>query len=240
VAFWSGPRIGFKESRAVPPAAIALPETIPLPRIGPCFPISLGRTATHRLDQSMIDADGNDLGELLAGRNPESGQLTLGGIPFWLDGVTMVGPGGVNDAARPVPPAHQVEGIAIGQKARHLHFLHGVHYQAPRGTRVGAYVAHYANGSAVEIPIYYGLDVADWWTLPDTTASRARRVWTGENESSRRRGRGIQLFLKTWTNPYPEQKIESLDIVAADPPPGEHPNAPFLVGLTAEGAREHR
>jgi hypothetical protein len=223
---------------APPPAATASVST-DTALLGPCTEIDLSRHVTHRLEESMLSHEGNHLGTLLAGL--QEGGVThriLHGVPFRLDGVVLVGPGESSNGDQSVVsmPA-QVEGIAIDRTVKRLHFLHGTHWRARDGTKIGAYIVHYADGTRLEIPIRYGEDVRDWWVVADRNpeVSRARIAWTGSNEASARSG-GIRLYLRSWENPYPERPIASLDMVTGEQAAGRSAPSPFLVGLTAEQA----
>lgn len=211
----------------VPPAAAL---------IGPCTEVDLSPYVTQRLDEPMLPTPGNDLRNLLAGLQGDGvSHRTMHGIPFRLKGVVLVGPGEAfsgGGAATTVPP--QVEGITVGQKVKRLHFLHGTHWRARDGTKIGAYIVHYADGTRLEIPIRYGEDLRDWWVRgdPNSRVTQARVAWRGSNEATDR----IRLYLRTWENPYPGRAIQSVDMVTGAQAAGRETPVPFLVGLTAEQA----
>jgi len=143
-------------------------------------------------------------------------------------------PPAVSRKACTCPP--QVEGIPIDRKATRLHFLHATHWRARDGTQIGAYIVHYADGTRLEIPIRYGEDMRDWWERSDreTRVTRARVAWSGSNEASSRLRSKIRLWVSSWTNPYPQKPIVTLDMVTGEQPAGPQAPAPFLVGLTVE------
>ncbi|PQO44987.1 leucine-rich repeat domain-containing protein [Blastopirellula marina] len=131
----------------------------------------------------------------------------------------------------------KVSGIQVGQKADRLHFFHGTGWGSPGlddGLPIGSYVVRYADETEETIPIEYGRDVRDWWTLGESDpATRAKVAWSGVNDASKDfRGRkvDIRLFLRTWENPHPNKKIATVDFVSRN----ETISAPFLVALTAE------
>lgn len=133
----------------------------------------------------------------------------------------------------------KVSGIQVGRKADRLHFFHGTGWGSPGlddGLPIGSYVIHYADQSKEEIPIEYGRDVRDWWTLGESDpATRAKVAWTGLNDASKDfRGQevDIRLFLRTWENPHPDKQIATIDFLSRN----ETISAPFLVALTAETA----
>jgi hypothetical protein len=122
----------------------------------------------------------------------------------------------------------EVKGIKVQSSGRKLHFLHAVQYGVNPGTEVGAYVAHYADGSSVRIPLVYGRDLVNWWF--DEVPSAARIVWTGSNDAlEMNQIQHIRLFALTWTNPHPEKEIASLDCISL----GTMCD-PFMVAVTLE------
>jgi hypothetical protein len=218
----------------VPP--VLLPAAVA--PIGPCRPVDLRPFANQQLTDSMLATRNNDLSQLLAGvADPRNPQRTLGGIPFDLGGVVLVGPGETssgNGVRVPVQP--EVDGIPINQKARRLHFLQGTHWHPQEGTLIGGYIVNYADGTRISIPMRYGQDVVDWWTVDDgsSVAAQTRLVWVGSNGAAG--DRPIRLFLKSWENPRPQVPIRSVDMVTGSQSSGAGAPAPFLAGLTVEAA----
>jgi hypothetical protein len=221
-----------------PPAVMPALMTAMVTPIGPSRTVDLRPFANQQLTDSMLATDGNDLSSLTAGvadlRHP---RRTLGGVPFDLAGVVLVGPGQTSGAhgAR-VPVASEVDGIPIHQKAARLHFLQGTHWHPRDGSLIGGYVVNYADGSRVSIPIRYGQDVVDWWTVDDgsSPAAQTHLAWVGSNGAAGHRP--IRLFLKSWTNPRPQVEISSVDMMTGSQSPGPGAAAPFMVGLTVEEA----
>jgi hypothetical protein len=211
------------------------PPPVPLTLVpmGHFTPVDLSNQITQSLDAPMLDRPGNDLSDLGAG------VVELSGVPFYPSGVVLVGPS--RHAGAPLAESdeympREVDGIPVGHEAHRLYFLHGTHFSAEAGTRIGAYIVHYLDGTRAEIPIRYGEDVLDWWARPGTDMEPAlsRVVWTGRNDAASSFGDGIRLFMKRWENPYPDRAIESLDMVTGDQSPGADAPAPFLVAVTAD------
>jgi tetratricopeptide (TPR) repeat protein len=162
-----------------------------------------------------------------------AGTRTLGGVEFDVRGTIQLG---CSIPTAPKYPA-QVAGIAVGQRSRRIHFLHSSVYLASRGTRIGAYVIHCANGETYEQPIRYDVEVGGWWgprgTVSESTAGASHNsptlVWRGLNPANMRYKAWSRLFQTTWDNPQPEVEIESIDF---------HSDlttcAPFLVAITVE------
>jgi hypothetical protein len=155
------------------------------------------------------------------------GVQRLGGVPFDIRGLIQCG--SQTRGGEPYPSG--VSGIAVGQPARRLHFLHAAiaAHDLPPGFGLGRYVVHSADGQQWEIPIRVGHEVADWRVQDQDDLSRMRVAWTGQNAASRSQGRAIRLFMTTWENPRPTEVIQGLDLIAT------HLTAcPFLVAVTAE------
>jgi hypothetical protein len=203
------------------------------------FQVDLSRHANRKLTEPLL-SPGNNLAELAEGLSKDNPVKTLKDVPFRLDGTVMVGPGETVSllAGGPVKLDRKVEGIPIGRKAERLYFLHGTNFSAEMGARIGTYILHYADGSTAEMPIRYGIDLADWWAYPDKEAPESLIVWTGNNEAAKRYGAelgmslSIRLFMKVWDNPHPDREIKSLDMVTGDQESGQAAPAPFLVALT--------
>jgi hypothetical protein len=111
--------------------------------------------------------------------------------------------------------------LAVKGKFKKLHILHSAGYgenpQMADGTEIGAYTVHYAGGSEERIPIVYGEDVRDWWDWPERpTQKRAKVAWTGTNTPAQANERKIRLFSVVWTNPHPDQVIESLEVSSSE------------------------
>jgi hypothetical protein len=232
-------------SRVAPPPspAVTMPAAaaVPAAPIGPTSEVDLGPYVTHRLNDSMLQQDGNNLAHLLTGLTEEGpAHRTFNGVPFRLDGIILVGPGETSsDAVDQVTVRPEVDGIRIGRKAARLHFLHGTHWQAQEGETIASYAINYANGSRVVVPVRYGLDVVDWWEKadPGDETARSHLAWVGTNDAA---NSPIRLFMKSWTNPSPEVPIRTLDMVTGTQAPGHGAAAPFLVGLTVEESTPSR
>jgi hypothetical protein len=224
------------------PAATALSAAAIL---GPCFPVDLRSATTNRFSDSMLGTGGNNLLSLVdvpAGVGSSGSYVrTLGGVRFRLDGVVLVGPGETSsgEGAR-VPVRPEVDGIPIHRKAQRLHFLQSTHWQAGEGEVIGVYVVHYVDGAQAHIPIRYGQDVVDWWTVDNGSSEAAQNhiAWVGNNDAAG--STPIRLFTKSWENPRPKVAIESLDMVTGSQAGGRSAPAPFLVGLTVEGLASSR
>ena len=73
---------------------------------------------------------------------------------------------------------------------------------------MGAYRVNYADGSAEEIPLVHGKNIADP-TYP-LLVSVARPAWRGSMAD----GTPVKVFVYAWKNPHVEREIRSLDFVS--------------------------
>jgi eukaryotic-like serine/threonine-protein kinase len=131
------------------------------------------------------------------------------------------------DMAQPGFP-EALRGIKVQQRCDRLHFLHATGWGlfAPQGTKIGTYLVRYADGTLVEIPLINGEDLAEWQVSdPASELPRASVAWVGTNARKLR----VQLFRRTWDNPYPGISIESIDFLST-----MTAAAPFLIAVTAE------
>jgi WD40 repeat protein len=158
------------------------------------------------------------------------GLREFGGTLFDVRGI--VGVGGLCPTGREWrewPP--QVINIRVGAKCRTLDFLQATICEVEKEVRVGSYVLHYADGQTEELPLVYGKDLRDWWTLagePKETPN-ATVVWTGNTPAAAANGQTIRLWKRTYENPRPDVEITHLDFVSAMAFP-----APFVVAITVE------
>ena len=184
-------------------------------------PIDLKRFYTATLGQAWQGEPGDDLAAL------PTGIQTFGGIEFDVGGVVQL-KGESSSLAR--FPA-QVKGIPVHQKCQHLYFLHAAALTGKEedGAQIGSYLVHLPNSEmTLEIPIYWGSTVRDWHEPPHEAEGKSgsKVVWTGQNASSKRTGKGVRLFLTAW-NLAPGVEVDSLDFVSAN-----KSAAPFLLAIS--------
>jgi hypothetical protein len=97
---------------------------------------------------------------------------------------------------------------------------------------IGKYVIHLDDGSSHEKPIVYGHDVHNWLsqTNSPSEATGGGVAWTGQPGGSKDfPRRAVRLYKSTWTNPYPEMEIKSVDFVSSI-----EDSVPFLLAITGE------
>ncbi len=174
-------------------------------------------------DANGLPAGANHLGSL------PRGVQKLGDVDFDVRGVVQVTGTQAEFAGAAFPDA--VTGIKVGRKCKRLHFLHATGWRAEEGTTIGQYVLHYAEGETARLNIVYGVDARDWWVSGNEPkeAKSAKVAWSGSNPASEAAGTSVRLFKRTYENPRPELRLETLDLVSS-----QADSAPFLVALTVE------
>lgn len=155
------------------------------------------------------------------------GRQNLGGVTFDVRGALCVD--GDHPGHGQFP--RQIQDIPVGLTVSTLHLLQATSFETTDGTRVGDLVLHYADGQERRLPIVYGEDTRNWWTVSNEapTTPRAKVVWTGDNDYAHANGQRLRLFLRSYPNPRPEAVIRSMDLVSA-----MAGAAPFILGITLE------
>ena len=189
--------------------------------------IDLQKKANEKLDGTIHRYDGNNLAQL-----PKGEQL-LGDVKFNIgDSCIVLHGGGVRDKPK------EVKGIQVGIRFPYLHILHGTVQGETRdggisiedGTLIAEYRIKYEDQSTEIIPVVYGEDLRDWWDWAGAKpTTRGKVVWTGTNDYAHRLGKRtpLRLFLSTWKNPKPDQKVVKIEYVTTN-----SRGAPFCVAMT--------
>ena len=157
------------------------------------------------------------------------GLRTIASTPFDIRGVIELSR--MQDRGVEGAYPEKITGIKIGLKSRRLHFLHATNFETKDGTRVGDYVVHYANHETQVIPIVYGKDLRNWWTVPGEpfNTQNSTLVWIGSNPVVQSQSKSLRMFKSAWENPVPDEEIISLDFLSA-----MSDAAPFLMAITAD------
>jgi hypothetical protein len=218
--FANEPAAPRKNAPKGPPKRHFEPRDKPLP---PTL-VDLSSFYNAMLSESWHGNSGNDLACL------PTGLQSFGDTAFDVRGIVQLR--SKSDSSTNFPA--ELKGIPVGQKCRHLNFLHAAGFGTPadEGKQIGSYVVHFATSQTrLEIPIIYGESVRNWHTIPTEPASgdSLKVVWTGENTVSKKSGRKLRLFLTTWTNLLPEAEVTSIDFVSS-----MANAAPFLIAVTAD------
>lgn len=151
-------------------------------------------------------------------RDLPQGVQEFGGVPFEVRGIVQLA--SARTANHPDWPERSTN-IPVG-----LHFLHATGWMAHDGTRIGSYTVHYADGSAVEIPIVYGEQLREWHGRTDRKleTSDGLLAWDDQRPGTKRR-----LYQCRWENPKPGAELLTIDFVSA-----MTDCFPFLIAITAE------
>ena len=126
----------------------------------------------------------------------------------------------------------EITGIPVQKTCNRLHFLHAMQQGTGMkdGEKIGKYVVYYSDGKTIEIPIVYGEDVRDWWDADGSKkVSRGKVGWRGNNRSAESAGHTLRLYVSSWENKRPKQRVDKIDFIQI------HSTAsPFCVAITAE------
>ena len=159
---------------------------------------------------------GNDLRSF-----DQTGEVVLGGIPYWITDRLKNGDRNCLIAAgsnwKQYPRKFTVP--LNGRKAGGIYFLHT---SAWTPAELGKYTVRYTDGSSVDIPLRNLKEISNWWTPGESDCSVI--AWRGRNPSL---PIGIGTF--AWSNPHPEKALESVEGSISP----KHPQAVMmLLGLT--------
>lgn len=119
--------------------------------------------------------------------------------------------------------------IVVNAAASKLHVLAGVYQRSPPNTKVASVRLNYSDGDSFEIPIRYGVEVADA-RAPST--SRSVQIFPNEPVSSLPETEGIAipaLFYFVLDNPQPKKPVSSLKLVST-----EAVSHPYFLAITLE------
>jgi hypothetical protein len=164
-----------------------------------------------------------------------TGQQTLAGVPFLISApksvVALYSRSGSGNDSLP----KEVCEVRIGGRADALFFLHASAFCMQPGTYF-QYRVHYADGTALSLPITGGQQVFDWWDDPDRHADTLARcgavvAWRGDNPMRK----SVTLLCYEWVNPHPDREVRSIDMATA--PESGYAPVPILVGLAAGTAQ---
>lgn len=210
----------------IPPRGSDLPDGM----------IDLSRHYNASLQSSMHASrnskDGNDLGSF------PLGVVRLRGIAFDARGVVQLSSENLRQARGDYPAA--VRGIKVFRLARRMHFLHGTGWVEQESNKRAAsvaianYVIRFKGGREVRYPVHYGRDVRDWNFFPERVQAEiggAVPAWLGPQVRTKQEWPdwGVRLYVSTWSNPFPDEEIESVDLVSA-----MGASAPFVLAITID------
>jgi hypothetical protein len=181
--------------------------------------LDLQPQANQKLKEKFAATEGNTLQDL------PQGEQTFEGVKF------KIGPSAIWLAGTNIPDLpEKVNGIQVKKAFGKLHILHSTGWTSLDGTLIGEYVVHYEDRSTETIPVVYGEDVRDWWNHDNSKeVTRGKVAWTGENDAAKQLNCSLRLYLTTWKNPKPNQKVTSIDYHSM-----KTEAAPFCIAMTVE------
>lgn len=197
------------------------------------IPLELSsKTNQKLLDKLHTGAEGNNLKELSLGEH------SFAGVKFRIgEGLIQLG----SKVLETMPD--KVESIPVDRKFAQLHLFHatgfgggpnlpGTEWHVEDGTLIGEYHVRYHDNSTESIAIVYGEDVRDWFYLEDEKEpSRGKVAWRGSNDRATQVGAKLRLYVSSWKNPKPDQKVLSVDYLSKK---SETVAAPFCLAITLE------
>jgi hypothetical protein len=154
-----------------------------------------------------------------------NGVHQIGGVDFDVRGL-------VHLAGKDFPisfPEAIKGGISLARHSPEIHILHGTVGEVPPNSRTATILFNFENGGTERAEIIYGKDVETRWFDPETEPERkkSKPAWT--SPANPQASKSLRLYVKTWKNPQPEVKVESIEFVSE-----MNLSAPFLVAITAE------
>jgi hypothetical protein len=211
----AGPKVKASPQQSIPDRDATTPEEC----------IDLGSYYNAALNDAfhLGGLDGNNLAGF------PRGTQSFGGITFDARGLIHLSGKQVRAISSLDYPA-AVTDILVGKKASQLHFLHGAGWQADQGKTIGQWIIYYNDGTESVVPIRYGIEVSDWWTLPDAAPLEGSDIaWEGDNDASRDSNMKLRVYKTTWNNPHPEKTISALDFRST-----MTDSSPYLIAITME------
>jgi hypothetical protein len=117
----------------------------------------------------------------------------------------------------------EIKGIKVGARLKALFFLHSSMWVTRdfKGKETLRYVIHYKSGKTETFKAVDGADIADWHHPKDKTNALVAFIDSKDDG----------LYIAKWKNPYPDDPIESIDIISAG---GSIPGVVAISGERAE------
>ena len=112
--------------------------------------------------------------------------------------------------------------ITVGKKAKNIYFLHTMGWDE-KVKPAAIYRINYADGSANDVKIFSGKEIASWWgatMLPNAKIAV-------ESHNTQKDLINMQCF--RWSNPFPEKTVSSIEIIS-----GGTEALPAVAAITVE------
>jgi hypothetical protein len=158
-----------------------------------------------------------------------TGRQSFGGVPFTI-GVAPKSCIVLSSKARPLPETLPAEvTIPIGYPAEGFYVLHAAAYG---GEEAALYQVQYADGTTVDVPVTYGINMHDWTTPGPFIREKGTRsmvAWTGSCPMFPL----IGVYRMLWVNPKPSVPVKAVRF--ANP---TLKAVPILLGLTVAVAKD--
>jgi hypothetical protein len=216
--------------------------------MGTCWALSLAAAFAEETKFSYIDLKDHvnyKPGEKIADDDREGNDLPVPTGEQTIEGVKLqIGERVVQLGSKVLQEKpEKVVGIKVDKKFARLHILHATAYGGGPNTEgspwhvaddtlIGEYRINYEDKSSEGIAIEYGKDVRDWWFREnEKETSRAKVAWKGDNELAKQNSCRLRVYLTSWKNPKPDQKVVSIDFIGRK---DETVAAPFCLAMSVE------
>ncbi|MBN1675206.1 MAG: hypothetical protein JXR37_29470 [Kiritimatiellae bacterium] len=156
-------------------------------------------------NRTLIDHDGSGFMGLREGLDDlSSGVKLFGNVPCVIKHGKCLVLGSTPAQAKAFPPERKE--VGVWNAYRRLFFLHTATYvKAQDGEELMRYVIHLqTHKEPLTFVAKHNVDIADWHK--PTSHENATVAW--------RSAKGKGVYLAQWENPYPDDKIRSIDIIA--------------------------
>ncbi len=194
---------------------------VPSVLLGPAPTLQTAVDLTPGATRSLGAAPTAEFGLLPRGRQ------VLGGVEFFIPGgPESVGPVPAVDwhaaSCPPIPVQRQADALAFLHTTT-LDLVHGpTYYTLHLGRNViGMYLVAYDDGSTVEVPLEYAVNI-DAWNIAfmvgksgDQSTTIAATVYQADPvvRGQRQDGKACTLFLYEWPNPHPQKPVRDVRLV---------------------------
>jgi hypothetical protein len=158
----------------------------------------------------VANASGRDLSGLTPGLRE------FDGVVFDVRGVVQVANNRLLRQGGGLFP-DRIDGIAVGQACRRVHFLVGASRPAAKGLEAARLLLRYADGPPQEFAITNGIHVVDTWASPGPTdpLAAASMAWAGTKRGLADNAPTPRLYRAVWENPRPQTRLKEISFVSS-------------------------
>jgi hypothetical protein len=145
------------------------------------------------------------------------GSQTFANVPLEIGGALFLW--GERNANNGLRFPEQITDIPVARKFETLYVCHGAFFEGKSGTPIYEVVLRYDDGTTASDTLVCGEDARDWFAnRADATLSpsspRSTLAWDGDGMAGERT-QAIRFCLTAIANPFPDQEVQSLDLVSS-------------------------